>query len=245
MASPQSEAGLCSLSIRRSVLQTHPRLEESRSLQQLIKFYQSVSVTFSTSTFTTLLFVFRLQIRHKPNPKCFWFIVRIWSVQSKWRSDRSPVRNSFIDRDKTARLYRNMETDDGGPLVSGLSPEEPRSCVCCLWRSECFLSLMPEGEQRCPCHRSPEPLSCERRRPPRGIYEETGREVSLPQTKTHLILVYESRTDRRVLKVTLREDTLAAAHCWTNCHRRIAGLRSDFSESLWDGSSTRPLSGLK
>lgn len=50
------------------MLQTHPRLEESRSLQQLIKFYQSVSVTFSTSTFTTLLFVFRLQITNQiPN----------------------------------------------------------------------------------------------------------------------------------------------------------------------------------
>lgn len=50
------------------MLQTHPHLEESRSLQQLIKFYQSVSVTFSTSTFTTLLFVFRLQITNQiPN----------------------------------------------------------------------------------------------------------------------------------------------------------------------------------
>lgn len=50
------------------MLQTHPRLEESRSLQQLIKFYQSVSVTFSTSTFTTLLFVFSLQITNQiPN----------------------------------------------------------------------------------------------------------------------------------------------------------------------------------
>lgn len=33
---------------------------------------------------------------------------------------------------------------------------------------------MPEGEQRCPYHHSPEPLSCERRRPPQGIYEKKG-----------------------------------------------------------------------
>lgn len=54
--------------------------------------------------------------------------------------------------------------------MSALSPEEPLSCVCCLWKIECFLSLMPAGEQRCPYHHSPEQLSCERRRPPRGIY---------------------------------------------------------------------------
>lgn len=56
---------------------------------------------------------------------------------------------------------------------------------------------MPEGEQRCPYHHSPEQLSCERRRPPRGIYEEKENKFSNRVAKKPVSISYVWKVGQR------------------------------------------------